>query len=289
MTSASPARRPRPLWPPLTTSVKRANLPGRLLNNRFPNVNDLVATYRVQSAEQLVPRGQADPRLLGPAFDIWVQLQPAARPALGAATAGARRCGPAVLNAWHELLDRLGPQPSAAAQDWEGPSSRWDRTGLAQLSWAAAMLVVPYRLGGIPPGSPLTRLPADVSGQDLLDLAPTAAVQELLQLAALADERLIPTLRQLIERGPAHPGVQPAGYLWMPADIDLICGRMLLEVKVLTSPYTRSSIADTLRQLSRRTSCMSPASPQRSRRPPAAPRVTPSSALGRPASPCRWT
>lgn len=244
------ARLPRPRWPALTQSVKRATVSGRLLDELFPNIGALAVTYRAQSAEPLLPRGLSDPWLMGSAFDVWLQLQVAARPGLGAPAAGARRSGPAVETAWHELLDRLGPQPSTT-QQWTGPSSRWDRTGLAQLSWAAAMLLVPYRRsGGVPAGSPLVRLPADMTGQDPLDLAPPSAVQELLQLAALADQRLLPTLRLLIGHGSAHPGARLTGSRWMPADVDLLCGWTLLEVKVETSRDTRTpSLVDPLRQL----------------------------------------
>ena len=111
------------------------------------------------------------------------------------------------------LLERLGPsdaaaqagdaaqRPRVAPPPWSGPSA-----GLSEAVLGRALLVEVYRTGMLPAGSPLTQLPARLTPGRLLDLAPPAAVEELLQFAALAGARLLPVLLERSNRGPTYRG-----------------------------------------------------------------------------------
>ena len=234
--------RPAPAWRSLMTVLRDAGSPPRrLLAECFPHDAVVRKAYRTSPAEPPVPSAGA-PRTMGSAFDVWLQLQTAPRPVMGAASAGARRCGPAVQAAYGLLLERLGPaEPAGAApggprpaalQQWTGPSAGLTEADLARLCWVAALLVEAYRAGMLAAGSPLAQLPSQPAPEQLLELAPATAVDELLQLAALARTQLLPALHQRTNRGPTWPGVQLPGSAMMPADVDLITGRTLLEVKV---------------------------------------------------------
>lgn len=87
-----------------------------------------------------------------------------------------------------------------------------------------------FRLGGIHPGSDLTKLDFDrVCAAELLALAPPPAVEELRQLCSVARSALLPALAD--RRGPWAIGPRFEGSKLMRADADLVARGLLVELK----------------------------------------------------------
>lgn len=243
-----PRTQPSPVWPSLTSVLDVPDsAPRRLLAEAFPLTRAVQADYRARVGPIRVPGGSANPGTLGSAFDIWVDLQATLRPTLPVAVQGSRRAGPVLAAAYEELLDRLGPRSAASpelmwsqerarvSKPWTGPSAEIGERDLLRLSWASALLVEAYRLGGVIPGSPLAGLP-DKGPVDLLALAPAAALDELAALAALADLArvdLLPRLRALSQEGATWLSPVFIGSLKMSADADLVTGHTLVEIKTV--------------------------------------------------------
>lgn len=231
----------RPSWRALTAELADASAPRRLLGDAFPFLRDVQADYRDRVGAIRVPGGPANSGTIGTAFDVWVQLQATPRPHLELATAGARLAGGGVHAAYGQLLDRLGLHEGnycrAVMGPWTGPSAGLDEGDLLRLCWASACMVEVFRTGIVMPGSPLAALPTR-GPEDLLALAPAAAVNELADLAGLAREQLLPGCTGLATAGPTWLGPVFAGSARMAADADLVTGHTLVELKTVMGRKT---------------------------------------------------
>lgn len=232
-----------PIGPRWGTSPERWTLalaPRRLLAEAFPNLRGVQGQYRASVGPIQVRGGAANAGTLGGAFDVWMQLQATQRLALQAAFQGAALVGADQLGALRKLADRLGtlevPSGEAVPGPWTGPSAALNERDLLRLCWAAACLTEVYRVGRVPSGSPLAGLPAS-DPVSLLALAPSAALEELSELASVARESLLPHLQTLSMRGPTSLAPTFAGSRRMAADADVVTGHTLVEIKtVLGSP-----------------------------------------------------
>lgn len=243
--------RSRPSWRPLTSELDDNNsAPRRLLGQAFPRLRDVQADYREAVGPILVPARDANAGTVGTAFDVWLQLQAAARPPLELAGRGAALAGAAAAESYRRLLDSLGgdarPSVPDVAGRWTGPSTQLDERDLLRLSWATACLVEVYRSGRVWRGSPLAEPPADGRTVDLLALAPPAALDELADLAELAHERLLPQLQALAASGPTWLGPAFAASAAMKADADLVTGHTLVELKTTLGRKTPTGRKATL-------------------------------------------
>jgi hypothetical protein len=232
----------RPSWRSLTAELDvTGGAPRQLLAETFPFLRDVQMGYRDAVGPIRVPAGPANPGTIGTAFDVWMQLQAIARPHLELASRGAHGAGRQVSVAFEQLMDRLGPHEETYHRQlpdtWTGPSAGLDDWDLLRLAWAAALMVEVFRCGMVMPGSPLTTLPTS-SPDDLLALAPAAAVDELSDLVDLARERLLPRVHALTNQGPTWLGPVFAGSRRMPADADVVVGHTLLELKTVLGRKT---------------------------------------------------
>lgn len=232
----------RPSWRSLTAELEVTDgAPRQLLAETFPFLRDVQMDYRDAVGPIRVPAGSANPGTIGTAFDVWVQLQAMPRPHLELASQGAHGAGRQVSVAFEQLMDRLGPHEETyygqLPGSWAGPSAGLDDRDLLRLAWAAALTVEVFRCGMVMPGSPLATLPTR-SPDDLLALAPAAAVDELSDLVELARERLLPRVHALSSQGPTWLGPVFAGSRLMPADADVVVGHTLLELKTVLGRKT---------------------------------------------------
>jgi hypothetical protein len=232
----------RPSWRSLTAELDvTGGAPRQLLAETFPFPRDVQMNYRDAVGPIRVPAGSANPGTIGTAFDVCVQLQATPRPHLELASQGAHVAGRQVSVAFEQLMDRLGPHEETYYRQlpdtWTGPSAGLDDGDLLRLAWAAALMVEVFRCGMVMPGSPLATLPTS-SPDDLLALAPAAAVDELSDLVDLARERLLPHVHAFTSQGPTWLGPVFAGSRLMPADADVVVGHTLLELKTVLGRKT---------------------------------------------------
>jgi hypothetical protein len=126
---------------------------------------------------------------------------------------------------------RPGPAPPRPAAPAGGHrAAALDAERLARACWALALFTEVRRRSGLVAGSPLALLDPTASLEELLALASTDEIADLLALAGAARRELVPALAK--RGGPVHVGPNFAGSLDLAADADLIAGRLLLELKV---------------------------------------------------------
>lgn len=203
----------------LTSAVEDKDSPLRIyLNQRFPNTRPLQAHYRQQAGELLVDGGNANSGTMGAAFDFMTRyaVDPTYIPGIATRVFGGK---PHMLAAVHEVVH--------VAQ--ESASSANGTDLLARASWALALCTEVYRVG-LMPGSPLVPLIEHdhFTGPALLSLASQDALRQLRELDAVAEERLLSSIRQAsrLDVGPTFDCSTLC-----PADADIICDGLLLEVK----------------------------------------------------------
>lgn len=224
----------------MTTTLDLTSWPPRvLLDGVFGSRRDVPAAVPgVRWADARRPRDVRPGDARGRVFDAWVQLQATPRPVFDAAVRGARSTGDVLPDALEDMLDRLAPEPTQAADGtagpWTGPSVLLDDDGLLRLCWAVACFTDVYRAGWRP-GGPLDALP-DRGPVDLLALAGDDAIGELRDLTGLARDRLLPITAALALEGPTRLAPTFAGSPLMPADADLVVGGALVELKTGQGP-----------------------------------------------------
>lgn len=200
----------------LTSTIRDKASPIRqYLDRRYPNVKPLQADFRSRSGSIIVDGGDADPALMGSAFDLQLRflLNPEAVPAVALmAFYGDRHVG--------AIMDVI----AAASQACKGRS--YGET-LNRACWALALTTDVYRVG-LSPESPLVALLREnrFSTSQLLALAPPDALRQMDELRALAGTQLRPHIAPPFVLGPTFDGSE-----YCLADADLIAGGMLLDVK----------------------------------------------------------
>ena len=222
-------------WPPLTASLKDKASPVRVFLDRFSTCREIQNSYRVSVGSLVVEGSAAHPGTVGTAFDWMTRFLVHPNPSLTLAILGAAHV-PTAKKAIQDLFLLLGyDQPDgrlhAGTEQFIGPTSGSLLAPelLARGCWAFSLLTENYRTGLIP-GSPLTTINlATATAEQLLDLAPPAAVTELLALRANAEANLLPALAA--RKGPWALGPTFAGSRLMKADADLIAAGLLLELK----------------------------------------------------------
>lgn len=210
----------------------------RFLDNRFPNMRDLQERYRQQAGSLVVAESSVNAGTLGGAFDWLIRFVLHPQPDLHLAYKGVRLMrSPAMLKAFEELADKLeahhGGFHGSAEPDvgFNGPrpASEVEPDLLARGCWALSLLTEVFR-AGLRPGSPLLALdPHAVRAEQLLALAPCAAVNVLGQLRGAAEATLLPAMAE--RNGPWFLGPTFDGSRIMNADADLIAAGLLLEIK----------------------------------------------------------
>lgn len=232
---------PRSGWRSLTAELGASGSPLReFLAARLPNTKEVYAQYRDAAGPLLVSAdGDVNAGTLGGAFDWLVRFLAHPDPGFTLASVGAARYGGRMLGALHELAAVLGcaqpvpPEPEATAlgTEFDGPrtGSSVEPATLARACWALALLTEVGR--GVPTeNSPLARLrPDTVTAEELLGLAPAAAIEQLAACREQAEASLLPVLRERTGRwtlGPLFDGSE-----LIAADADLIASGTLVEIK----------------------------------------------------------
>lgn len=226
-------------WPPLTVVLKNKQSPvRRFLDNRFPNMRDLQERYRQQAGSLVVPDSSVNAGTLGGAFDWLIRFMLHPQPDLHLAFKGVRLMrSTEMVQAFEDLADKLEAHQGgflASAEPntgFKGPAhaSEVEPELLARGCWALALLTEVFR-AGLRPGSPLPALdPHAVGAEDLLAIAPDAAVHVLGQLRGAAEATLLPALSE--RTGPWFLGPTFDGSRIMNADADVIAAGLLLEIK----------------------------------------------------------
>jgi hypothetical protein len=273
--------RPTRSWSALTPELKNKSSPVRqFLDQRFPHLRDVQRQYSYQVGPIAVP---GDPSvsastqggavdwlirfLVNPKPDLHLALNPGVGAHLVPAgpdgtanaadmAAGARRMAGAI----GELAGLLrAPLPTRDATEsftvYAGPlmPTRVDPELLSRGCWALALLTEVYRCG-LMPGSPLLTLDhRDLRAEDLLALAPEAALVQLAQLRQVAEDALLPALCQ--RRGSWAVGPTFDGSEIMNADADLVAAGLLLEIKTVVGRKLKDGSrqaeldGDTIRQI----------------------------------------
>jgi len=202
------------------------------LQTRFPNRAAVQRTYREQVGPIVVPDAVAAAATLGTAFDWLLRFDMHSQPSLHLAILGARTVGNWLDPALEELAAALGgdmSQETFGVSQFEGPTggSQADEDTLLRGCWALALLTELYRSRAA--GSPLLDLGFEVSGADLLELAPPDGLGVLRHLRQVAQDVLTPVFASRSGRWALGPTF--SGSRWMAADADLIVRSLLLEAK----------------------------------------------------------
>src|SRR6266508_1667806 len=183
-------------WGPLTAELRSTRSPVTLfLQTRFPNRAAVQRTYREQVGPIVVPDAVAAAATLGTAFDWLLRFDMHSQPSLHLAILGARTVGNWLDPALEELAAALGgdmSQETFGVSQFEGPTggSQADEDTLLRGCWALALLTELYRSRAA--GSPLLDLGFEVSGADLLELAPPDGLGVLRHLRQVAQDVLTP-------------------------------------------------------------------------------------------------
>ena len=245
---------------PLTAEVADIRSPVRqFLSDRFTiGLRDLQRRYR-QGAPPLAvaaaPAVEANPGTVGTAADWLLRFLLHPRPSLKLAAVGAALCGPRVagprdtpgapvtgpdmgmLAALGEIAWSLGLGRDEMAGQGEAaftgplPGSDADPEHLARACWVLALLTEVFRRGPMvaamgPLGRFLDRRP---SAEEMLALAPPAALSQLAAFRQVFETALLPQLRAREGRWLIGPTF--AGSALIRADADVIAAGLLLELK----------------------------------------------------------
>jgi hypothetical protein len=206
----------------LTSALDDVSSPlRRYLEDTFPNRKPVQAGFRATSGALLVPGDEAvNAGTVGAAFDFMVRLvlDHSHIPEVAAAGASVAGATPDVFLA----VVNAGQQTAAGCRSVAAPEA------LTRAAWVLALYTEVYRLGVLPPGSPLYAV-ADANPEDVLAVASDAAVCQLQGLHALAIRNLHPVLPDTPAR--VVPGPTFAASRYCAADADVIIDGMLLESK----------------------------------------------------------
>jgi len=199
------------------------------------------------------PGDAANPGTAGTAADWLLRFLLHPQPEIHLAVAGAVAAGQAgiiMLPALADLAATLGvplpERPPERARVFTGPvpGSTAEPGLLARSCWALALLTEVYRGGpAVAAAGPLARLRGgQVSGADLLQLAPPAGIDQLARFRRVFETALLPQLAT--RTGPWALGPTFTGSQLINADADLIAAGLLLDLK--TSAKLTLGITDLL-------------------------------------------
>lgn len=228
-----------------------------------PGLREVQRRYNERAGPLLIGSRGANPGTIGTAFNIGTRFLIDPRPNMSIAAAVAEAAGEGSAVAVAGLIERLGARTERVAR--RGTTKpltsplqvpERDLEELARATWALALYEKAHRTSGILPESPLDsfldRQPAPTV-DDLLGLADPSAVRELQELLALASEQLLPAIAHQPEPwfiGPVFPLSST-----LDADVDLIAGSLLVELKTSLGKRTASGLysmrisRETLRQI----------------------------------------
>ena len=242
---------------PLTTEIGKIRSPVRqFLDERFkPGLRAVQRRFRESAPALVVPPAderEVNPRTTGTAADWLLRFLAHPQPDMRLPLAGVMNCAEAGINllgAFAQVLDGVGIPRSLTAADLRsvsgvaGSRSRDRFTGpiagnaadpalLYRACWATALLTEVFRGGpNVALRGPLSRFAdrRNATGDDLLAIAPPAAVSQLAQFREVFTTVLLPQLAN------CHGlwGIGPAftGSALIRADADLIAAGLLLDLK----------------------------------------------------------
>ena len=159
----------------------------RHFDNRYPNRAPLQTKYREAAGPLLVNKGDANPGTLGAAFDFAVRflLDPANDPCV--AYLGSGYIGLEV-----RVIAGVVGVAKSTAQDRSTPLDE----DHFRACWVLALCTEAFRVGALPPGSPLAAQmqAGPPTSDELMALAPPDALRQLQAMHALAVANLLPHL-----------------------------------------------------------------------------------------------
>ncbi len=222
----------------LTSELEDPRSPiSRWMQDQFPWTRDVLAEYRLAAPDLSVSGKGANPGTTGGALDWRLRFLVDPRPDVRMPIRVGEFLGEGMSAATRtlaELLDARTTDTSAdsgyatAPVDDAVPIPLRDEETLLQACWVLSLLTEVYRAGPYAT-SPLGTVPDHPTVDQLLDLAPAAAVDDLQAMTGLARSVLVPELHawgRPVYVGPTFDGSQ-----YVHADADLIAGGVLLEVK----------------------------------------------------------
>lgn len=217
----------------LTSAIEDKASPLRgYLNRQFPYLKAVREAYQTPRGPLLVEGGTANPGTIGAAFDFVVRmvLDPTYKANL--ALMGFIE-SPEQIAVMREVVEVA--QQAADCRDSDAPEE------LLRACWAFALSVEVYRIGMVPPGSPIAPLVGrgTFTLSDLLGIATEEALRELGCLHAVACAHLYPAIPYPAERmaiGPTFDGSSLCA-----ADADLIIDGLLMDIKTRQGPKNKST------------------------------------------------
>jgi hypothetical protein len=240
-----------PIRGPLTAEIAKVDSPVRgFLNDRFTNgLRDVQRRYRVAAPPLVVPAaspGDANAGTVGTAADWLLRFLLHPQPDMHLAELGVMQCAYANIDleaALVDIIESVGASGSSMAAypvseerrlTFTGPlpGSTLDPVRLARCCWALALLSEAWRGGpAVAMRGPLGRFRdhSRVRGDDLLEVAPPAGLDQLAKLQRVSESVLIPQLAS--RRGPWTLGPTFSGSQLLSADADLIAAGLLLDLK----------------------------------------------------------
>jgi hypothetical protein len=240
--AASPAR----IRGPLTSELADPASPvRRFLDERFGyGLRDVQRRYREAAPALVVPapdRQEVAPGTLGTAADWLLRFLLEPTPSLQPASTVARVFGlrTGMSRAFTEMAAALGLSASAMAATgdggFDGPmaGSDADPEYLARACWVLALFTEMFRAGPtVTVAGPLAQFRfkgVSVGADELLSLAPEAALSQLAAFRRVFETALIPRLATW--QGRWHLGPTFTGSELLHADADLIAAGLLLDLK----------------------------------------------------------
>lgn len=236
-------------WAALTRELDNPRSPVRVFLDDLmtSGLRAVQARYRNGApAAPIVPPGTANPGTIGTAADWLLRFLIHPTPSLAIPLSGARlleavTAGPfdpntTVLPAFVAIAEDLGlPEPALSADvttfTYPTASNTTEPELLARACWAFALLTEVFRGGPmVAQAGPLGRFQgSEISREDLLDLVPDDAIDQLAGFRRVYEDTLLPELSK--RPGTWALGPTFSGSKLMRGDADLIAAGLLLEVK----------------------------------------------------------
>lgn len=229
---------------PLTTEIRNKHSPVRqFFDERFGNTRPMQQEFRAHAGPLIIRGSDANPGTIGTAADWLCRFMLNPQPDVSLALWGAALSNrPRLSLAAADLAGLLGARVPAGPRlgvvsggaKFSGPTagSCIDRELLLRGSWALALLTEAYRAGQtVLLKGPLAALLTadDLTSAHLLDLAPTAALDQLTKIHDVFAATLLPALHP--RSGEWVLGPTFSGSRLMNADADLIVAGLLLDIK----------------------------------------------------------
>lgn len=227
---------------PLTHELKDATSPvRRFLDDRLATgLRAVQSQYLKDMPPVRVPPGTANAGTVGTAADWLLRMLVHPTPSLAIPLRGAMALDttPGVeltpaLCSIAQVLEIPPPDPIVGVRTFAGPvaGNGAEPELLARASWSLALLTEAFRAGPLRAlQGPLQRFKGETpSAEDLLELAPADALEQLTAFRRVYEESLLPHLAK--RRGEWTIGPTFTGSRLMKADADLVTAGLLLELK----------------------------------------------------------